>query len=155
MPDAAEILRHLDGAGLTLAIAESLTGGLVCAQLTDVPGASVVLRGGVVAYATDAKQDVLGVSVDVLSQHGAVSAKTAEVMAQRVRELFGSDIGISTTGVAGPHEQEGNHVGTVFIAIADSHGVSSHAIDFGGSRADIRDQTVQAAFDLLATATPV
>ncbi len=151
MPDAAETLRHIGGAGLTLAIAESLTGGLLCARLTDVPGASSVLRGGVVAYATDAKRDVLGVPADVLAQHGAVSAKTAEDMALRVRETFGSDIGLSTTGVAGPDEQEGKRVGSVFIAIADAQTVVSHAFNFHGSRADIREQTVQAAFDLLCS----
>lgn len=152
MADAAEVIRLYSNDGLTIAVAESLTGGLVSATLTDVPGASAVVVGGVVAYATEAKHDVLGVPLAVLENHGAVSAETAAAMADRVREVFGTDIGISTTGVAGPDIQEGKPVGMVFIGVAGTEAAVVNEYAFTGDRVDVRNQTVAMALDLLAEA---
>ena len=102
---------------LTLAVAESLTGGRVAAALTSVPGASAVLRGSVTAYATDLKARVLGVDANLLDRVGAVDGEVARQMAIGVRRLCGADVGIATTGVAGPSEQDGKPVGTVYVAV--------------------------------------
>ena len=104
-------------ARLTVAVAESLTGGRVAAAMTAVPGASAVLRGSVTAYATDLKARVLGVDAALLSRVGAVDAEVARQMALGVRKLCGADVGIATTGVAGPSEQDGKAVGTVYVAV--------------------------------------
>ena len=101
-----------------MATAESLTGGLVCAALTDVPGASAVVRGAVVAYATELKAQVLGVDPDLLATGGAVQAEVARQMATGVCRVLGADVGVATTGVAGPDPQDGHPVGTVFVAVA-------------------------------------
>ncbi len=152
MADATEVIRLYVGGGLTIAVAESLTGGLVGAALTDVPGASEVFVGGVVAYATDAKHEVLGVPMAVLENHGAVSAETAAAMADRVREIFGTDIGISTTGVAGPDTQEGKPAGMVFIGVAGTEAAVVNEYAFEGSRDEVRNQTVSMALELLIEA---
>lgn len=103
--------------GLTLAAAESLTAGLVCAGIADVPGASAVLRGGAVTYATEAKAAVLGVDSQLLAERGAVDADVAQAMAAGARRLFASDLAVATTGVAGPSEQDGKAVGTCYVAL--------------------------------------
>lgn len=115
---AARALGLLAGRGETLAVAESLTGGLVAAQLTAVPGASRSFRGSVTAYATELKRDVLGVDGTLLEERGAVDPEVARQMAGGVRARLGADWGISTTGVAGPEPQDGQPVGTVFMAVA-------------------------------------
>src|SRR5690625_5212298 len=109
---AEQVVTALTAHGQTVAIAESLTGGLVCAALTTVPGASAVVRGAIVAYATEIKESVLGIDHEVVRRHGVVSHETAAAMAQNVRRLLSADIGVATTGVAGPDEQEGHPVGT-------------------------------------------
>lgn len=114
---AAEVLRLLQARGETLAVAESLTGGLVAAELTAVPGASRVFRGSVTAYATELKEQVLGIDGTLLAERGAVDAEVALQMAAGVREVMGADWGIATTGVAGPDPQDGQAVGTVFVAV--------------------------------------
>ncbi|MGW6061559.1 CinA family protein [Streptomyces sp. NPDC055189] len=114
---AAEVLRLLEARGETLAVAESLTGGLVAAEVTVVPGASRVFRGSVTAYATELKQQVLGVDGTLLAERGAVDAEVALQMAAGVRKVMGADWGIATTGVAGPDPQDGQAVGTVFVAV--------------------------------------
>ncbi|GAA3143879.1 CinA family protein [Streptomyces rectiviolaceus] len=114
---AAEVLRLLEARGETLAVAESLTGGLVAAEVTAVPGASRVFRGSVTAYATDLKHQVLGVDGTLLAERGAVDAEVALQMAAGVRKVMGADWGIATTGVAGPDPQDGQAVGTVFVAV--------------------------------------
>ncbi|MEV8315658.1 CinA family protein [Streptomyces sp. NPDC059900] len=114
---AAEALRLLQARGETLAVAESLTGGLVAAEVTAVPGASRVFRGSVTAYATELKQQVLGVDGTLLAERGAVDAEVALQMAAGVRKVMGADWGIATTGVAGPDPQDGQPVGTVFVAV--------------------------------------
>jgi nicotinamide-nucleotide amidase len=136
--------------GATLATAESLTGGLVSASLAAVPGASDVLRGGLVAYATDIKTSLLGVDEETVHTFGVVSAQCAEAMASRAREMFGASWALSTTGVAGPDPQEGKPVGTVFVAVAGPAGVRVNALTLSGSRDAIRRATVQEVLALLA-----
>ncbi|MEU3743491.1 MULTISPECIES: CinA family protein [unclassified Streptomyces] len=172
---AAEALRLLQARGETLAVAESLTGGLVAAELTAVPGASRVFRGSVTAYATELKHDVLGVDGTLLAERGAVDADVALQMAAGVRKVMGADWGIATTGVAGPDPQDGQAVGTVFVAVdgpvyelsgTDSAlsgalstvgGVDSAlrsegkvaALRLNGGRSDIRMESVRSVLTLL------
>jgi nicotinamide-nucleotide amidase len=150
--NAAEALRALERRGETLAVAESLTGGLVAAALTAVPGASRVFRGSVTAYATELKRDVLGVDGGLLADRGAVDPLVAESMAQGVRSRLGADWGLATTGVAGPDPQDGKPVGTVYVAAAGPFGVSVAALGLAGDRAAIRGATVTAALELLVDA---
>ncbi|NBE53142.1 CinA family protein [Streptomyces boluensis] len=153
---AAEVLGLLAGEGRTLAVAESLTGGLVAAELTSVPGASAVFRGSVTAYATDLKERVLGVDGTLLAERGAVDPDVARAMAEGVRRAFDADWGIATTGVAGPEPQDGKPVGTVYVAVAGpGHGHSRTpgkvvALRLNGERAEIRRESVRSVLDLLA-----
>lgn len=136
-----------------LATAESLTGGRLGDVLSAAPGASDTYLGGVVSYATEVKQSVLGVSADTVETHGVVSPECAAEMASGVRRLVGADFGVSTTGVAGPATQEGKPVGLVFVAVAGpGDGVRTRRCEFGGERPEIREQTVKAALDLLLEA---
>ncbi|GAA1992556.1 CinA family protein [Catenulispora subtropica] len=129
--------------GRTIAVAESLTGGLVAAAITAVPGASAVFRGSVTAYATDAKASVLGVDAALLAREGAVDAEVARQMATGVRRLFGAEVGLATTGVAGPTEQDGKPVGLVYVAcsFADFAPVAVE-LRLDGDRETIRAETV-------------
>jgi nicotinamide-nucleotide amidase len=138
--------------GETIASAESLTGGLVAAALTSVPGASATFRGGVVAYATDLKAAVLGVPDDLLKRRGAVDPDVAEAMAEGARARLGTTVGISTTGVAGPDPADGKPVGTVFVAIAAPGGTICRPLLLSGDREAIRAATVESALDLLIAA---
>ncbi|MFT4010977.1 MAG: CinA family protein [Nocardioidaceae bacterium] len=132
----------------SLATAESLTGGLLGATITEVPGASAVYFGGVISYATEVKQSLLGVPADLVAGVGVVSAECAAAMADGVRRLLGATWGLSTTGVAGPDEQEGKPVGTVFVAIAGpAPKVQELALE--GDRERIRLETVEAVLRLL------
>ncbi|WP_247703103.1 nicotinamide-nucleotide amidohydrolase family protein [Streptomyces sp. F63] len=136
--------------GETLAVAESLTGGLVAAELTGVPGASRVLRGAVTAYATELKHTVLGVDGALLARQGAVDAEVARQMAGGVRRLLGADWGIATTGVAGPDPQDGRPVGTVHVAVAGPGGtVRSRLLRLAGDRAAIRRASVGGVLGML------
>ena len=147
----AELIERLTERGLTVAVAESLTGGLLCAALTEVPGASAVIRGGVVAYATDLKASVLGVSEELLAEKGAVDSDVALQMAAGVALKLGADIGLSTTGVAGPEPQDGKAVGTVFIACVWGEKRSVEELSLSGTRNEIRSLTVHAALRMLAS----
>jgi len=149
---AADLVAVLKRRGETLACAESLTGGLVCAAVTDVPGASAVLRGGVVSYATEVKASVLGVDHHLLERVGAVDAGVARQMARSACRVLGSDWGVATTGVAGPDPQDGAAVGTVFVAVAGPGGSKVHEHHFDGERREIRAAAVRAALDLLRDA---
>jgi nicotinamide-nucleotide amidase len=140
----------LVAAGRTVATAESLTGGLVCAALTDVPGASAVVRGALVVYATELKAQVLGVDAGLLASGGAVQAEVARQMASGVCRVLGADVGVATTGVAGPDPQDGQPVGTVFVAVAAQGRTTVQALALDGDRATIRARTVRAALDLVA-----
>jgi nicotinamide-nucleotide amidase len=149
MTTAATVVAALVAAGRTVATAESLTGGLVCAALTDVPGASAVVRGSIVAYATQLKAQVLGVDDELLATGGAVQAEVARQMAAGVCRVLGSDVGVATTGVAGPDPQDGRAVGTVFVAVAAGGAVELRELVLTGDRASIRQQTVARALDLV------
>ena len=137
--------------GLTLAAAESCTGGLIAKRITDLPGASGVFCGGVVSYTNAVKSGVLGVDRALLEQFGAVSEPVARAMAEGVRRITGADLGVSVTGVAGPDTDErGNPVGTVFIGLATPDGTLCRAFAFGRrSRARIRGHAANSAFDLV------
>lgn len=148
-PSATDIVDALRRRGETLGCAESLTGGLVCAAVTDVPGASAVLRGGVVSYATEVKSSVLGLDRALLARVGAVDADVARQMARAVCRVVGSDWGVATTGVAGPDPQDGMTVGTVFVAVAGPAGSKVHEHHFDGDRPAVRAAAVQAALDVL------
>lgn len=143
---ARRVVAALRAAGATVATAESLTGGLVGAALTGVPGASTVYRGGVVSYATELKQQLLGVDADLLRERGSVDPAVAAAMALGVRDRLGADFGVATTGVAGPDRQDGQAVGTVWVAVASSSGSTpldvSVALPPG---ADVRDRVRRAA----------
>jgi nicotinamide-nucleotide amidase len=146
---AEEVLAALVEAGATVAVAESLTGGLLAAEFVAVPGASRAFRGSVTAYATDLKGSVLGVDTGLLAAKGAVDPTVAEQMAEGVRRLMAADYGVATTGVAGPDPQDGHPVGTVHLAVAGPGGVSSTSLLLSQGRATIRRRTVEAAFALL------
>jgi nicotinamide-nucleotide amidase len=138
--------------GLSVATAESLTGGLVCGALTAVPGASLVVRGAVVAYATDRKSALLGVPETLLAERGAVDAEVAAAMAEGVRRVMAADVGVATTGVAGPDPQDGHEVGTVFVAVSGPGIDVVERLALGGDRAAIREATVAAALRLCVDA---
>jgi nicotinamide-nucleotide amidase len=136
----------------TLAVAESLTGGLLAAALTSVPGASAVFRGGVVAYATDLKAALLDVPADLLERHGAVHPSVAEAMAEGARRRLGASAGAATTGVAGPDPSDGQPVGTVYIAVspgARAARTTARHLALSGDRQQIRRATVEASLSLL------
>ena len=133
----------------SIAVAESCTGGMLGSALTDVPGSSVYFLGGIIAYANSAKVKILGVPEAVLSTEGAVSAVTAAAMAGGVREIFGSDIGISITGVAGPADEEHKPAGLTFIGIANPV-PKSVRYQWQGDRWSNRRESVLAALQLLA-----
>jgi nicotinamide-nucleotide amidase len=135
--------------GQTVATAESLTGGRVAALLTEAPGASDTYIGGAVTYATEAKVGVLGVDRGIVDEHGVVSAECARDMARGVRELMGSTYAVSTTGVAGPDDQEGKPPGTVFVGVAGPEGVRAVELELDGDRDAITKQTCEEALSAL------
>lgn len=137
-------------AGATLAAAESLTAGLVCARLADVPGASGALRGGVVAYATELKHELLDVPADLLAREGPVHPDVALAMASGVRRRLRADVGVATTGVAGPGPADGHPAGTAFAAVVAPAAARVVALSLPGDRAAVRRATTRAALDLLA-----
>ncbi len=136
----------------TVAVAESLTGGLLGARLSERPGASRTFRGGAVVYATDLKASLAGVPEDVLRVHGAVSEQTAAALAAGVRERLGAHWGVGVTGVAGPSEQEGQPVGTVHLAVAGPDGAHARSLRLPGDRDRVRLLAVTSALDLLRRA---
>ncbi len=146
---AGRVVTELKAHGHTVATAESLTGGLLGATITEVPGASAVYRGGLVVYATDLKASLAGVDTETLDEEGAVSAGTAAQLARGAARRCGADWGLSTTGVAGPDDQEGHPPGTVFVGIrgpGEGHSrVSTVHLQLEGSRDEIRSQTVRLA----------
>ncbi len=148
---SAEVIGTLAHSGLTLAVAESLTGGLVAAALTSVPGSSEVFRGGIVAYAPDLKSSLLDVPADLLARHGTVHPDVAAAMAKGVRRRLNSSFGIATTGVAGPGPAEGKDAGTVFVAVDGPRGQVGSGLRLAGDRADVRDQSVRAVLSLLVS----
>jgi nicotinamide-nucleotide amidase len=139
----------LTASGRTVAVAESLTGGLVSGALTSVAGASVVLRGGVVAYATDLKEALLGVPADLLARQGPVDPDVAAAMAAGVRRVLGATYGVATTGVAGPGPADGKPAGTVFIAVCGPARAAGQGLQLEGDRQRIREETVRQSLSLL------
>lgn len=151
--DAERLLARLRELGWTVGVAESLTGGLVVAALVAVAGASQSVRGGVVAYSTDLKHSLLGVDEALLEAHGAVNPRVARQMADGVRTRLGEpgdpcDVGIATTGIAGPESPDGQPVGTVHIAVATPLGTRVESIELPGTRDEIRSETVRRALRL-------
>lgn len=146
---AGEILELMQRRRQTLAVAESLTGGLICAELSAVPGASAVLRGGVVAYATELKARLLGVPQPLLDSHGPVHPSVAAAMAEGVRRRLDATFAVATTGVAGPEPQGGQPVGTVHFAVSADGDTVVRTVALSGDRAGIRDRTVVASLGLL------
>jgi nicotinamide-nucleotide amidase len=142
--------RYLREAGLTLAVAESCTGGLIGHRVTEVPGSSDYFRGGVVSYSNEAKADLLRVPAEVLAQKGAVSPETAREMARGVRETFLADVGLAVTGIAGPSGGSPKKpVGTVYIGLATADGEDVWHYHFHGSRTEIKTLTAETALDRL------
>ncbi|HEU0236764.1 MAG TPA: CinA family protein [Candidatus Limnocylindrales bacterium] len=138
------------GRGLTVAAAESCTGGLVAAAITDVAGSSGYFRGGVVAYADEAKAALLAVSPEVLAAHGAVSAQVARAMAMGARHRLGTALAVSVTGVAGPGGgSDEKPVGLTYVAVADAAGVDVRRYHWPGDRAANRRDSAAAALELL------
>jgi len=151
---AASILSELSRRGQTLASAESLTGGMVGALLTDIPGASANYLGGVISYATRLKATLAGVDPTTLAELGPVAERTAVEMARGVAERCDADWGLATTGVAGPESQNGHQVGQVFVAVSHPASRALHVeeLSLHGDRATIRRQAASAALELLADA---
>jgi nicotinamide-nucleotide amidase len=149
MSDLGELHARLQGAGATVAVAESLTGGLLSAALTETPGASASMRGGLVVYATDLKATLAGVPATLLTERGAVDPDVAAALATGVRDRLGATFGLAVTGVAGPDPQDGRPVGTVYCALAGPSAVRVIALQLAGGRAAIRAEAVSACLDLL------
>lgn len=150
------LIQTLVRRGESISCAESITGGLLASQLITPTGASEVMAGGIVAYATESKIDILGVQAKTIEAHGTVSSQTALEMAHRVRALFETSWGISTTGVAGPGTHEGHEAGTVFIALVGpgdgetTERVEKHLVP--GSRNEVRASSAKLAIEMLALA---
>ena len=142
MSVAAEVIALLREREASVSTAESLTGGLVCAALVGIPGASNVVNGGIVAYTTETKVGVLGVPPDLINSFGTVDSHVAASMANAARRRFDSTYGLATTGVAGPDQSEGKPVGTVHLAIAGPAGTTSYQLSLDGDRDTIRNGAV-------------
>ncbi len=139
--------------GVTLATAESCTGGLIAGRITSVPGASAIFLGGVVSYANAVKRDLLGVPQEILDRSGAVSAECAEAMASGARDRLGADAAVSVTGIAGPDGGTPQKpVGLVYFGVATAAGTRSVRYLFVGDRAAVRRQAADRALELLAEA---
>jgi PncC family amidohydrolase len=136
--------------GLTVAVAESCTGGLVADAITDIPGSSGYFLGGVVSYSNDAKVALLGVSAEVLASHGAVSAQVGRAMAEGTRERFSADLAAAVTGVAGPDGgTEAKPVGLTYVAVADAAGADVRRLVWSGDRAANKEASAAAVLELL------
>lgn len=146
---AAALHRVLLSRGETVAAAESLTAGLFCAGLAEVPGASATLRGGVVVYATDLKSALAGVPADLLAEHGPVSPSTAGALAAGVRERCAATWGVGLTGVAGPAPVDGYAPGRVYVGVSDGRSTDVVELDLPGDRAAVRAAAVSASVDAL------
>lgn len=152
---AFEVVRRLGAAGLTLASAESCTGGRVGGAVTGVSGSSAVYKGGIVSYTNEVKHALLGVPGDLLDTLGAVSGPVAEAMAKGAQKALGARVAVSTTGLAGPGGDEfGNPVGTVWIACAWDDRVAAERHLFFGDREQVRSQAVCAALEMILSWAP-
>lgn len=148
---SAAAFRLLRGRGEKVSFAESLTGGLIAATFVENPGASMALDESYVTYAAASKVRILGVKPETVDTVGVVSACCAREMAEGVKRISGADWGVSATGLAGPDGGTDKlSVGTVFIGVAGADGAQAYECHFSGSRAEVRSQAVQRAFELLA-----
>jgi len=149
---AGDLVTALTARGMSVAVAESLTGGWVCGDLVSVPGSSAVLRGGVVAYTVDVKRSLLGLTDEDLAA-GVVSESVAAAMARSVAGILSADMGLATTGVAGPDPHEGAPVGRVCLAVWTAAQVRTWSLDLPGDREGIRrasvDRVIEGALELL------
>jgi nicotinamide-nucleotide amidase len=155
--DAERLIARLAELDWSIAVAESLTGGLLCAEIVAVPGASAHLRGGMVTYATDLKERLLGVDGAILALDGPVQPKVARQMAEGVRAALASgtrhaDVGVSTTGIAGPASPDGQPVGTVYVGVSTPLGTRVELLQLDGTREQIRTETVRRALRLVLEA---
>ncbi len=146
---AGQIVRVLEQREQTVAVAESLTGGLLGAAITDIPGASLVFRGGIIAYATELKAALLGVPAGLLASYGPVHPDVAAAMAAGARDRLGATFGVATTGVAGPDPADGKPPGTVHIAVAAAATPVTRKLALQGGRDEVRRGTVEQALRLL------
>lgn len=149
-PDAASIIELAKRAGVTLGTAESLTGGMLCEALVAVPGASAVVRGGIVAYDAEVKISALGVSPLLLEREGPVAHSVASAMARGARKALGADVAVATTGVAGPEPHGGKEPGTVVIAVVGPGRDRVTTVHIDGNRDDVMHGAVDIALDHLA-----
>lgn len=147
--DAHALVSTLTSRGVTVATAESLTGGQLAAMFTAVPGASACFTGGVVAYASAVKVSVLGVAPTIIEEYGAVSAECAAAMALGSRSLLGSTYALATTGVAGPDLQEGHPAGHVWVGCAGPTGVETRLLSLEGDRAAVQSASCRGALSVL------
>lgn len=145
-----ELGEKLRNRKLTIAVAESCTGGLLGSRITDVPGSSEYFLGGVIAYQNEVKESLLHVPQDVIASHGAVSAQTVEAMASGCRELFKCDIAVSITGIAGPGGGSAEKpVGLTYIGLTTASGVISRRFQWDGSRIQNKESSVRAAMEMI------
>ncbi len=144
-PLAQDVVKRLKRKKMTLATAESITGGGLGAAITSVPGASDVFLGGLITYSDQSKTKFLDIAKRILTKHTAVSEEVAIAMAQSARKQFGTDYAIATTGVAGPGKAYGQKVGTVWVAIDSKKGPVTLCLALSGTREDIRHATIQSA----------
>ena len=148
---AQEAVALLQASGLTVATCESLTGGMICSTMVDVPGASRVVRGGLITYQTDTKTLLADVDAALIEAHGVVSGEVARAMAEGAKARLGVDIAVSATGMASPGDENDPPAGTVYVGIASARGVRDIPLKLTGTRAEIRRQTVEAAIDAIIT----
>lgn len=147
---AVQLIDFLKKNHKTISTAESLTGGLVSKLITDIPGVSEVFKGGICSYTNEIKHAVLDVNSKILEEFGAVSEETASSMSSHVRKLMNTDIGISTTGVAGPGKSEGHDVGLVYISVSTDEETTTKRIELPHilSREEIRNITAKEVINL-------
>ena len=149
MADVQEINSLFRQYGRTLGSVESFTGGLFAKEITAVPGASHFYKGGLVTYASEEKNRLLGISYDVIDQFGVVSKEVATLMAENGRRMLNVDYCVSFTGNAGPDAMEGKPVGEIYIAIASSDGVKVYGYQLNGTREEIQKEGVNNALEQL------
>lgn len=147
---AARLIQTARARELTVGVAESLTGGSVTAALVAQPGASAVLHAGIVSYTNEMKTSLLGVDADLLAERGSVDPEVATAMAHGVRRTAGVDLGLATTGVAGPEPHDGKPVGTVFIAVSGPGVERCVELALDGHRDQIRQQSTYEILELAA-----
>lgn len=150
---ASRVIEIFREKGLSLALAESCTGGMIAETITNVAGASDIFYGSAVTYVNSAKEHILGVARETLEKHGAVSSECAEEMACGARRVYGADVAMSVTGIAGPGGgSEAKPVGTVWFGLATKDGAETFRRRFDGDRAAVRRQTVEEVLRRLAEA---